>query len=54
MNKTPAGSRNLTVFLVWGALSIPWAEAKKYYKEVNIPAGKLDALGGVGFSRCYH
>jgi hypothetical protein len=49
MNKTPAGSRELDRILGMGALSIPWAEAKKYYKEVNIPAGKLDALGGVGF-----
>ena len=49
MNKTESGQKELNRILGMGALSIPWSEAKKYYKVVNIPAGKLDALGGVGF-----
>lgn len=49
MNKTDSGRKELDRILGMGALSIPWETAKKYYKIVNIPAGKLDALGGVGF-----
>lgn len=49
MNKTEEGSKELDRILGMGALSIPWEEAKKYYKEVVIPAGRLDALDGVGF-----
>lgn len=49
MNETPSGSAELDRILGMGAMSIPWEEAKKYYKAVNIPAGRLDALGGIGF-----
>lgn len=49
MNKTESGRQELNRILGMGALSIPWSEAKKYYKEVHVPAGKLDALGGKTF-----
>lgn len=49
MNKTEKGQRELDRLLGMGALSIPWEEARKYYKEKKIPAGTIDALSGIPF-----